>query len=809
MLKNYLKVALRNLRKYKAYAFINVAGLAVGLACFALILLFVRDEVRYDGHYAQAERIYRLVVDVQTSRGFQQTAQSAPAWGPSLKADFPEVEEAVRFKPPNQAWMVGFEDRLFYEKGWAFADSTTFDVFDIPLARGEAHAALTAPFSVVVSQAMAEKYFGAADPMGKTLVLDSQYNFVVTGVMADLPRNGHFHFDFLAAFNTLEQVPIYGGTDFSQQQFPIVYTYLLLAEGASAAALEAKLGPAVSGYVEAHFPLAQSGFAVAPSLQPLRDIHLRSNRENEIEPNGNAATVYVFLAVGVFILLIACINFMNLATARSASRAREVGMRKVAGAHRGQLIQQFLGESVLLALLALVVALVLVGLALPAFDALTGKAIGLADLVHPLVLPGLVAVALAAGLLAGSYPAFFLSAFRPAAVLKGDLHAGGGAGLRKALIVFQFGISLVLLVSTGVVYHQLNYVRAQQLGFDKEHVVVIQLTDPTPRGLYRAYKNRILGEANVVNVSAASSAPASLLNQVPLRPVAAPEDENWLLHAYFSDFDFFETMDMRLVAGRAISRDFPADTLDGIVINETAARAFGWDDYTQALGQQLAFPRGNNDNNNPPLRVVGVVRDFHSQSAHEQIAPAMVMYANVQAYLYVFVRLRPGDPRATVAALEEAWRQVIPNYAFDYAFLDDHFDRLYRADALVGTLLGFFAGLTIFIACLGLFGLASFMAEQRTKEIGVRKTLGASVGSIVLLLSKEFTKLVAAAFVVAAPVAYLAMHRWLDGFAYRVEISWQIFLLAGLGALLVALLTVSYQSVKAALANPVDALRTE
>ena len=462
MLKNYLTVALRNLRKYKAYSFINITGLAIGLACFILIMLFVRDEQSYERHHERSDAIYRVVMDIRTNNAFQQTAQSPTAWGPDLQKDYPEVVSFVRMKPPNQKWMVGRNARLFYEKGVAFVDSTVFDVFSIPLVRGNPEVALDAPFKMVISESMAAKYFRGEDPMGQTITLDSQYDFEVTGIMQDMPRNGHFHFGFLPSISTLGQAPIYGNQNFLNQQFPQIYTYVLLEEGTPPSVLEAKFPNFIETYVGAQFPLEEAGFEVNAFLQPLKDIHLHSHRENEIAPNGAVATIYLFVAIALFILIIASINFMNLATARSASRAKEVGMRKVVGAQRGNLIGQFLGESVLLGLLALVVAVVLVWLALPAFNGLTGKAIASAVLVEPSVLLGLIAVAVVVGLLAGSYPALFLSAFRPAAVLKGELSTGKGAFLRKSLIVIQFFFCIGLIISTGIVYNQMDFARTKK-----------------------------------------------------------------------------------------------------------------------------------------------------------------------------------------------------------------------------------------------------------------------------------------------------------------------------------------------------------
>ena len=808
MLKNYFKISIRNLRKHKAYSLINVAGLAMGLACFTLIILFVQDEWSYDRYHPDADRLYRIAIEIEASEGATLNAQSPPVWTTALLESYPAVEKAVRFKPPRQTWMVRYDDREFSEKTWVFADSSVFDVFGVNLVRGTPETALTAPFTVVISQASVEKYFRGEDPIGKTITIDNQYDFAVTGIFEDVPDNTHFDFDFLASFVSMDDPQTLYLLNALEFPFPFSYSYVRLAEGTTQEAFEAKL----PGFIEAHVPpqFFQNGRTMRAFLQPITDIHLHSTLENEIQPNGDASVVYIFLAVGLFILLIACVNFMNLATARSASRAKEVGMRKVVGAQRGHLIGQFLGESALLALMALVIAMLLVVLMLPIFSTLTGKTITATALLTPTFMLTLIGVALTAGLLAGSYPAFFLSAFRPAAVLKGELRAGAGRGtwLRKGLIVFQFFISIGLIIGTGIVYNQMQYARDKKLGFDKEHVVVVQLTDPNASNQYQAYKDAILQHPNVLNVSAGFSTPGGLIGQATMRPFGDSEDQSWQVLTYFTDFDFVETMGMEIAAGRDFSTAFSTDSTNAMLINETAARAFGWHDPANAVGEDIVFA----GNNAQPIRVIGVVADFHSQSVKEKIAPTVIGFGGVgNPWFFAFVRIKPGDIPGTLAALERSFEQAIPGYAFLYSFLDQDFEKLYQDEAVLGSLLGYLALLAIFIACLGLFGLASFTAEQRTKEIGVRKTLGASVASIIVLLSKEFTTLVVIAFVVAAPAALWAMDLWLGGFAYRMELmpTWWIFLGAGLGALLIAWLTVGYQSIRAALTNPVEALRYE
>ena len=797
-------MALRNLRRQPVYTVINIAGLAIGLACFVLLVLFVEDERSYDRFHANADRIYRIVVDVEASQGVQHTAKSPPIWANALRTDFPEVASVVRFQTTRQGWMVRYKDRRFSEKTWTFADSTVFEVFDVPLVRGDPATALVAPYTVVLSQTMAARYFPGEEPLGKTLTLDNQYHFEVTGVMQDMPPNAHFHFDFLASYTSTKDPPYIYTLDLSRATFPVTYTYVLLHDRQAAAAFEAKLPALVATLTP-----SQPGRAMHAALQPLTDIHLHSRLQDEIEVNGDPATVYIFLAVAFFVLLIACINFMNLATARSARRAREVGMRKVVGAQRRQLMFQFLGEAVLMAVLALVMALALLWGTLPYFSALMGKTITMADVLAGPFGLGLLAVAVAAGLLAGSYPALYLSAFQPMMVLKGYARPGrtGQPLLRKGLIVFQFGISLILLSCTGIVYHQMQYVRAKKLGFDKEHVVVVQMTDPSPARRYRAYREAIRQHPHVLQVSASTGLPSGFIGKARINPVGALPEDNWQFQTFFSEFDFVETMGMELVAGRALSRDFPSDTLEAFILNETAARTLGWHDPREALGQALLFT----GTTTPTYRVVGVVRDFHTQSVHEAIAPVVIAYSPMllRQWFFVYVRIRPDDVPGTIAALQRHWERIIPDYMFDYSFLDQDFDRQYKSEDLLGRLLGYFTVLTIFIACLGFFGLASFTAEQRTKEIGVRKVLGASTPSIVLLLSKEFTGLVVVAFVLAVPVAYFAMDAWLHNFAYHIDMAWEVFLLAGLAAFMIAWLTVSYQSIKAALANPVRSLRYE
>ena len=797
MLKNYLKIALRNLRRHPAYAFINVTGLAVGMACCLLILLFVRDELSYDRHHDKADRIYRIVSDWGNF--------SVPSTNPPvinrLGPDFPEATIAL-FRPFDA--QVRYEDLNFHEERLFFANPEVFEVFDIPVVRGNPETMLTEPGKVVLTEETARRYFGTDDPVGKVLSMDNQFEAEVVGVVGAMPEQSHFHYDFLVPWATLDAV-----MDFSNSMSwgnNSYFTYLLLPEGYAPETLEAQF-PA---FIERHAGDNWNGAEL--SLQALTDIHLRSHHNMEIEANSNVAYIYIFSVIAVFILLVACINFMNLATARSAERAREVGVRKVVGARRGQLVQQFLAESILLAGLALVLSVALTAATLPAFRALSGKGIALSVLDDGFTLAAFFGIALLVGIVSGSYPAFVLSAFRPVAVLKSGYQGRGrGALLRKGLVVFQFAVSVFLIVGTMVVYNQLGYLREANLGFDKEQVVVVPLQRGTDTETYTTFKDALLQRPDVRTVTQASEGlPSELPNGSSTRLDGVQNDDPEVrvrTRTVAVGHDFFEALGVEMQAGRSFSLDFPADS-GAFILNATAARMLQ-ETYPEqiatveeAVGQTLRLGSSRTG----PL--VGIAEDFNMSSLHEVIEP-IIFFFNPNWYDHYLMRIQPGNFSATVAALDETWTRFYPDWPFEYHFADAGFDAQYRAEERLGQVFTTFAMLAVLIACLGLFGLASFTAQQRTKEIGVRKVLGASVGSIVVLLSKEFTRLVLVAFVVAGPMAYLAMNRWLQDFAYRADIPGWIFVAAGLAALVIAWLTVSYQAIRSALKNPVESLRYE
>ncbi len=810
MLKNYFKISIRNLKKHKAYTFINVFGLAFGMACCIAIALFVRDEMLYDRFFDDAERIYRVALDVGFQGDEMQTAYTSRPLGPTLKTDLPEVEQATRlWRDPTGSMIVRYEDRRFSEEAVFFADSNFFDVFAIPFIRGDAKTALREPYTIVLTQSTARKYFGEADPIGRRLALREPsdrdiFEYTVTGVMADLPAHSHMAFDFAASYVTQRQSRSQSWLGFG------VYTYVKLRDDADAGAVEAKLPALFASYggpqIREAFGASLAEFEAAGNyyrnfLQPLTGIHLHSNLEDELKPTGDARLVYLFVAIAVFVLLLACVNFVNLATARAARRTMEVGIRKTLGAQRFQLVGQFLAEATLLSLLALVLAVTLVQIGMPLLNALTGKTLALtaADLLR--FAPVLLGLGLLAGLGAGAYPAFYMAAFRPLAVLK-QQGLRRRTWLRDVLVVFQFGIATALLACTAIVYTQMRYMLDKRLGFTPEQVVVIEGTEILGPQV-EAFRQALRAMPGVVRVTNGEQVPGRHFSGSRFRMADAPADEAVVLEYTYASYEYVETLGLELAAGRSLSRDYATDSL-AVLLNETAARHLGLDD---PVGQQLVWPGEST------YTIVGVLKDYHITSLHREIGAVALLGPDPRntnrPNLLAAARLQIDNLPQTLASIEATWTRFAPQEPFVYSFLDDTFAQLYEAEQRTSRLITFFAGLAILIACFGLFGLAAFMAEQRTKEIGVRKVFGATVTGIVMLLSKDFARLVLVAIVLAAPLAYLTMQRWLDTFAYRVEISWPLFLMAGSLALAIALLTVSYQAVRAALADPVEALRYE
>ncbi len=810
MLKNYLTVALRNLRKHKGYSLLNLAGLAIGMTCCLLIMLYVQDELSYDRFHPNAERLYRVCLDAGVGGQFIQSATTAAPMSATLLREAPEVEAAMRFWRGGRV-LIGYEEKRFYEENFLFADSSVFTVFGYALLTGDPRTALTEPNNVVLTSEAARKYFGAENPVGKVLRYDNRLDLKVTGVLATPSRNSHLRFDFLAALATREdsRSPVWISNNY--------YTYILLRPNAEAQQLTAKFPALVKKHVAPQIERALGKTfdeAVAAGakwnyfLQPIASIYLHSgNLGYEIGTTSDVKYVYILGAIAGFILLIACINFMNLATARASKRAKEVGLRKVLGSVRAQLVKQFLGESMLLAFMAMLVALTLVELLLPSFNQLAGKTLALTFNNSPAVFATLTAIMLLAGVLAGLYPALVLSAFQPVAVLKGALRGGAkNPWLRGVLVVAQFAISIVLLVGTGVVFEQLRFMREKNLGFQKEQVVVLPIETAAGQAKFETLRGELLRHPHVVSVAASSSVPGRMFGDNAHHAEGAPPEVVYSLQTLGVSFDYLSAMEIPLVAGRGFSSAFPTDSMSAFIINETAARHIGWN-AESAVGKTLTALGGTPDQNETRT-VIGVIKDFHFEALHLEIKP-MVMAIRPTWFNSVSVRIRPENMSATLGFLQEKWQAYEPGYPWRYVFLDEDFGRLFQREERLSQIFGVFTLLAIFIACLGLFGLASFIAEQRTKEIGVRKVLGATVQSVVMLLTKEFTKLVALAFIIAVPVAYFVMKNWLQDFAYRTDMNPLLFLAAGVLALIIAWLTVSYQALRAALTNPVEALRYE
>lgn len=807
MYRNYVRVALRSLRKQKGYTAINISGLALGLAACMLIVLYVRDEVSYDQFHDNAPYLYRTGLDVDAAGFVINAATSPAAMARVLVDEYPEVVQATRFDEWGDV-TVRYEDRLFTETTFLWTDSTVFDLFSYPLVRGDAQQALAEPNTIVLTQAVAQKYFGDADPIGRTLNINGTIDLRVTGVLAEIPHNTHLNFTMLGSLHTLSnsRSPNWMNNSY--------FTYIQLDPQADPATLTAKLPALVEKYVAPNLEqMLQQSYAEAVDaglkwdyyIEPVSDIYLHSEAQQDIARRSDATYVYTLGVIAVFILLIACINFMNLSTARSSNRAKEVGLRKVLGSDRKQLMAQFLGESVLVALIALSIALALVASTLPFFNTVADKNLTLSLASQGGFVLAMIGVALGAGVLAGLYPALVLSAFRPAAVLKGAVRTGArGGALRSTLVVTQFAISIALLIGTGVVFNQLSFLQNTRLGFNKEQVVVMPVASQEGAASVDAFRQTLLANPSVLGVAAADAIPGRLQDINGFQTHGTPNDAMYPMAQFRVTHEYLDMLDVNFLEGRNFSRDFATDTEDAYIVNEEAVRLMGLTVET-AVGTRIGTPGQPAEEAGS---IVGVVENFHIESMHREIKP-LILQLEPGQYSYVLARIDATDLSGTLAFLETSWKAFEPTGVYEFFFLDQDFERLYAQEERLGQIFGAFTAFAIFIACLGLFGLASFITEQRTKEIGVRKVLGASVTGIVVLLSKEFTKLVLVASVVAFPIGYYAMNAWVQNFAYHITIGPGIFLLAGVAALLIAWLTVSYQSIKAAISDPIKALRYE
>ncbi|MBA3673889.1 MAG: ABC transporter permease [Chitinophagaceae bacterium] len=810
MIKNYFKIAFRNLMKYKFISSINLFGLTIGITCCLLILSYILYEISYDKYHKNAKNIYRLertFLNPETKALNLQLGTVAPPYAPLLEDDFKEIKKITRLLS-NGTTALSHEEKKFNEKNVYFADEKLFDVFDVDVKKGNPAKALNDPLSVMLTEEMAKKYFGDDDPINKVIKLNNQLSCRVTGIFKAFPSNSHVHPGILISFNTLKDSTVYGErnlrTNWGNNSF---YTYLLLPDGYDPKKLEAQL-PAFQNrhIVEQGDPgkFKVSDWSIL-SLRKLTDIHLTGHTDLEAEENGDIKRVYIFSAIALFILLIACINYMNLSTARSVLRAKEIGVRKVVGAGKRELITQFLSESVLVCVMATILSFLLTWLSLPWLNKVSELQLNINSLLTWQVIISLLLVPFIIGIISGIYPALFLSSFQPIKVLKGIMKVGGSnISFRKVLVVTQFAISIVLIISTAIVFQQLRYMQQKSLGFDKEHIVTLQY-NPGLNDSYESFKNELLSNSSIRQIGRSSRIPSGRLldamsSQLNRGDSFAPTKAD--LKFVVTDENFLPTYGIKMVAGRNFSKDFGTDT-SSFIINEAAVTALGLKSNEEVIGKPFRY--GGREG-----KLVGVFNDFHFESLHQRILPLVFFVSrNPGGYNRISMKIAGSNIPDALAHIENTWKKFLPEVPYDYKFLDDNFEKLYESERRQKIIFAVFACIAIFIACLGLFGLSAFAITQRIKEIGIRKVLGASVTNIVTLLSTDFLKLVAIAAVIAFPLAWYAMNTWLQDFAYRINIPWWVFLLAGIIAALIAFATISLQAIKAAAANPVKSFRTE
>jgi len=792
MIRNYIKIAFRNLWRHKGFSLINVIGLAIGLAAFMLIFMYVHFELSYDDFHPKADQIYRLNVDIKSSAtAILRESQSTMPMGPALKTDFPQIADYTRIIPFGM--VVKVKDQLFQEDECMYAEPSLFRMFDIKMVKGDPTTALKDPFSIVLTETAAKKYFGAADPIGQTMFAEGKQPVKVTGIIKDIPENSQLKCNLLYSVQSLANNPdvIQNWGNFSD------YTFLQLPKNVNLSYLQAQFPAFLKRHISEKSRVNGEDYRLY--LEPLKDTYMDPLSENA----GNIHNIYIFSIIAAFVLLIAAVNFINLTTARAAERAKEVGIRKVIGAVRGQLTLQFLGESIIICLIAFLLSVLLVTALVPTFNQLCGKLVSTGIFQNGMVF-ALLSISLVIGLAAGFYPALALSGFKPISVLKGSFSTSPrGTMLRKGLVVFQFTTSIALIVGTIVVYNQLNYMRNQPLGFDKDHLVALDFgNDEAVIKSYPSLKEEFKAIPGVTDVAishgwpghGSANAHSELENkQGAMQPMN--------IDMYDVDYDFVPVYGMKVVAGRIFSPEFPSDTTKSIIINQAMVKSLGYRSDKDAIGKKFSqWGRTG--------QIIGVIKDFHYRSLQENIEPLNMRFNPYNARIFT-LRISARDVPATIAAIEAKWKSLIPQRPFNYVFVDQNFNKQYISDERFGSLFMYFAVLAIFISCLGLLGLAAYSTAQRTREIGIRKVLGASVSGIINMLSKEFLQLVLIAALVAFPLSWYGMTGWLKGYAYHIGISWLVFATAGGLASIIAIITVSFQAIRAALANPVLSLRSE
>jgi putative ABC transport system permease protein len=796
MLLNYLKIAIRNIQRQKGFSFINITGLSIGLAIFILIALYVQFEFSFDKFQNNYDRIHRVELDFD-GKGKQLVAPTHNLMGPTLVKEYPEIVESVRFwsMGGSQNLSLGFDKQFQEDNGW-WAESNFLDFFTYKLISGDSKSSLKEPFSIVISEEMANKLFPKENALGKVVQLNNKYDCKVTGIIENCPANSHIQYNFLVSFSSYNTIT---GTNYLDIWDRIgTYTYVLLAKNTNLEPTNQKIRDILRKNIREDYPSHVY-------LKHISQFHFHSSVIGEIGPRGDLNKIGIFSAIGLFIIIIACINFMNLTTARSTKRYREIGIRKVLGARKISLIRQFLGESIFFALISLVFAMVLAEFLLPEFEKIIQRELSFNYLDNYLLIFGIFGITLLVGLLSGSYPALFLSSFKPANVLKAKSAIDLKSRLfRRTLVVFQFVISIVLIIGTLTIIKQTNFMKNKNLGFEKEHILVHELKemDITTLEKYKTLKSNLTKIPDVKNVSISRFVPSfNGASSVFSNWEGSQEGDQIYANMNHVDRDFFKTYGMKIIEGREFINEEYRDSTDVCILNETAVKKAGWDN---AVGKRFT------DN----YRVIGVVKDFHFSSLKNDIGAMILLPINnpapgARVRYQLSAKLNPINIEKTVASVEKEYKNIFPNDQFGYDFFDEHLNWIYQNEQRASKTIGYFSVLAIFIACLGLFGLASFMTEQRVKEIGIRKILGANLSSIINLLSQEYTKLILLANLVACPIAYLVMNKWLQNFAYHTNVGIQIFLISAVSSFIITIATVSFQGVKAAIANPVKSLRYE
>ncbi|MBC8489256.1 MAG: ABC transporter permease [Bacteroidetes bacterium] len=807
MFKNYLLSLYRNITRNRFYTTLNIIGLSVGIAAVIFISLYVQDELSYDKYNTKHERIYRIESDFTISNKHDMFAIVPIPMGPALKIEFPEVEEFVRLTNIGNT-LFRYNEKEYYEEDFYLADSTIFDVFTYEFLIGDPKTGLTEPNTIVITEKIAKKYFGKDNPMGEIITSGRGSNYKVTGVIKNLPGNSHLKFDALISTATIaEEV---GADDFNSME-PVrfwnigVYTYLLLKENAGMESIHEKFPAFYDKYMKSIGDSFNASFNLLSTL--LAETHFRQGLSAE-QPSGNMAYIYIFSAVAIFILLIAAINYMNMATARSANRAKEVGIRKVVGAYRNQLIRQFISESVVLSITALLIAILIVSMLLPDFNNIADKTLSFSLASNPVIFLQALIIAIFVGLVSGSFPAFYLSSFLPVKVLKGSIgHNGRGTGwLRKILVVVQFFIAIVMITGTIVVSSQLNFMKNKDLGFDKENLIVMEIQDTAFRSKVQTFKEELLLNPNIISATNSTGVPGRIewIQVMKIERESNMEDHAVILAQ--TDYDFTKVLNLEIVKGRNFDKKMGTDAQEAVIINETAAKEFGWED---PLGKKIHYGFELDGSGGRMLKVVGIVKDFHFKSLHNKIEPVIFFISERPRY-FLTCRVNKEKRKEALNFIEAKWNDFNAKRPFDYEYLDNNMDEMYNAEEKIGVIIRIAAILTIFIALLGTLGLSSFIAEQKTKEIGIRKVVGASLGNILKLLYKEFVVLVFIAFILAIPVAWWRLDIWLNtSFIYHQTLQWTYFLFAGLIAIIIGIATISYYIIRAASANPVDAMKYE